>query len=726
MATLLSEEEEKAIYKKNVCPTNENEEDEDDNEVDDEEEDDDDKLLSYLFDKAFLKQHAFAILIAFLATGFSYFHIILSSPTTTTTATIKNDFAYTTTNDHSPTRTRPLKSTAVHHHHSYRRTNNLVFCPIDFLSPTESNQQRIQRVLSVTTTNSIDHDKFIDPNLELFTFNFPKEYAHLMKYYYNADDTMDDNYNQVIVEHNNDDDDDEKRTSMDPNYTCMIETMTINSKRSTIPMHTVAYIHPDIETYYTEDSHVDSMYGKRNTINNGLSLLHSNQNKEKNKEMKAADLSYKGLTAKFVNLSPNQVNLFWDSRTKPILVGTIQPFESMMTVTFPGNSFHVAPTYDEEHALQRFTITSDESVVYYDPYTGDDISSSDREHELSKLSSLEYEKYNMHKLNLVYGREYLAVTQRAWLTTFPTPMHMHHMWEARYFGQKHVVTTKQTHFTSLPSSSTSSGNGSDTNDVWKKLDYEDYDMMLEEQHNGNANAFVQLPQYRDNGSLELTLKVVSVAPCVFEIDNFLSQIEIDHLIEMAKRYNVTTTEMKQQNQLQQLSTNQNTELTKAEKKKRKKVLKNAKSNAWIRREDSPIVNSIYHRAADMLQIDEALLRHRNEHEHTELNTHHSIAEAVHLTQYVSEQGYVPRLDGSQPSIVNRYQPNRFATIVFFLNDKEQMEGGDLIFPRAVSVENHDGIRIQPKAGKAVLFYNLLPDGNLDDLSQAYERVTGNW
>jgi len=55
-----------------------------------------------------------------------------------------------------------------------------------------------------------------------------------------------------------------------------------------------------------------------------------------------------------------------------------------------------------------------------------------------------------------------------------------------------------------------------------------------------------------------------------------------------------------------------------------------------------------------------------------------------------------------------------------------MEGGDLIFPRAVSVENHDGIRIQPKAGKAVLFYNLLPDGNLDDLSQAYKRVSGNW
>jgi prolyl 4-hydroxylase len=34
----------------------------------------------------------------------------------------------------------------------------------------------------------------------------------------------------------------------------------------------------------------------------------------------------------------------------------------------------------------------------------------------------------------------------------------------------------------------------------------------------------------------------------------------------------------------------------------------------------------------------------------------------------------------------------------------------------MNAEFHDGIGIWPEAGKAVLFYNVLPDGNVDDWS----------
>ena len=46
-----------------------------------------------------------------------------------------------------------------------------------------------------------------------------------------------------------------------------------------------------------------------------------------------------------------------------------------------------------------------------------------------------------------------------------------------------------------------------------------------------------------------------------------------------------------------------------------------------------------------------------------------------------------------------------------------MKGGETSFPRWVNAESFKELRVKPEAGKAVLFYNQLPDGNLDDFSQ---------
>jgi prolyl 4-hydroxylase len=45
------------------------------------------------------------------------------------------------------------------------------------------------------------------------------------------------------------------------------------------------------------------------------------------------------------------------------------------------------------------------------------------------------------------------------------------------------------------------------------------------------------------------------------------------------------------------------------------------------------------------------------------------------------------------------------------------QGGETSFPRWVNAEYRSALTVKPKKGKAVLFYNFLPDGNLDDLSQ---------
>ncbi len=61
------------------------------------------------------------------------------------------------------------------------------------------------------------------------------------------------------------------------------------------------------------------------------------------------------------------------------------------------------------------------------------------------------------------------------------------------------------------------------------------------------------------------------------------------------------------------------------------------------------------------------------------------------------------------------QPSRFATMLFYLNDG--MVGGETSFPRWLNAKTSKGLKVKPKAGKAILFYNVLPDGNYDERSQ---------
>lgn len=112
-------------------------------------------------------------------------------------------------------------------------------------------------------------------------------------------------------------------------------------------------------------------------------------------------------------------------------------------------------------------MTADEAVVAYD------VLSNDKEIRES-LNIEERKTFEMQKLNLAYSREYLATTHRSWLSMFPRALNMHYMWDASYFGQEHLVNTEQTHFLSLPTDKKGA------KEVWRMLDYEDYDRMKEE------------------------------------------------------------------------------------------------------------------------------------------------------------------------------------------------------------------------------------------------------
>ena len=136
------------------------------------------------------------------------------------------------------------------------------------------------------------------------------------------------------------------------------------------------------------------------------------------------------------------------------------------------------------------------------------------------------------------------------------------------------------------------------------------------------------------------------------------------------------------------------------------------TNTWLSGDTSSLTKKIYRKAAELTRIDSNLFQ--NFHESSGAQ-HHSIAESLQVVRYKKGEEYTPHHDFVSPSINDRYQPSRFATLLIYLNDVE--EGGETRFPRAVNNYNAEGLEIQPKAGTAVLFYNMLEDGNFDDLSQ---------
>jgi prolyl 4-hydroxylase len=200
-----------------------------------------------------------------------------------------------------------------------------------------------------------------------------------------------------------------------------------------------------------------------------------------------------------------------------------------------------------------------------------------------------------------------------------------------------------------------------------------------------------------DGETEMEVKAVSVTPRVMTITNFLSAYECDYLIHQAQEQGLeaSTVVSGGASSLRHAATR-------------------SSFNAWISREQSNTTDTIYRRAAFLLGMDESLFRHRS-HEHLEIASHNSLSESLQVVRYQQDQEYTAHHDFVHPYQHNRHQPTRFATLLLYLNTPKK--GGETVFPRATNPTNHDGLSISPRKGMAVLFYNLLPDGNMDDLSQ---------
>jgi prolyl 4-hydroxylase len=405
--------------------------------------------------------------------------------------------------------------------------------------------------------------------------------------------------------------------------------------------------------------------------------------------------AYRGQVCNFINLSDKEVVLFLEKSQGPsVQLRQLDPMSGKGMSVVQGQTLYFADA--KGRLIQRFTIDDESaSLQVYDPYYIEGYPEV-TESYVSMLNLEMQSLYNQWRATIEFAEHYTKTTGRAFLSHYNgqralTPSKpKHSMWQANYFGQEHWVTTREVHYDRLPPVEHLRALPRLSHD--RELANEDPRLLPDYRVAGESSSSSSSSSFQ---TMNMTLKVLSCAPRVFEIANFLSPTEVQHVLDIT-----------QAKTLKDSSTGAGTGHT------------NRRSqNTWIFREESPIMDSIYRRAADLLRIDEGLLR---DHTGQDANTGSTIeqptaAEPLQVLHYTPGQEYKTHVDFAYPRVDDPLQPTRFATLLLYLN--EGMQGGETTFPRWMNAETSGDLRIKPELGKAVLFYSQLPDGNMDELSQ---------
>lgn len=197
-------------------------------------------------------------------------------------------------------------------------------------------------------------------------------------------------------------------------------------------------------------------------------------------------------------------------------------------------------------------------------------------------------------------------------------------------------------------------------------------------HHGFWHCQGNQQQCQSTEPVHLELEVISLKPRAFIISSFFSDFEADHVLATARP-------------LVTHSSVGDTETGAFESDTR------TSSNTWLSRSTSPITETLFRRAADLIQID---------HRHL---TRETGAEDLQVINYKHGQKYDSHHDWG----VSGYPESRYLTLLLYLNDQASSRaGGETSFPKSAE----GPIKVHPGKGSAVLFYDLLPDGNGDDLS----------
>lgn len=313
---------------------------------------------------------------------------------------------------------------------------------------------------------------------------------------------------------------------------------------------------------------------------------------------------FNGFAAKFLNLSPRTVRLYWQTKAggPKSLIGEMPPMQASGTASFPRHRFILVDAADESHEVASFVMQAQQNVYAYDA-----IRDEDPAVELANLQALtdnQRSLYERLRATLTFGEAYQNVTGRGYLANYRRPAPRVFMWPADHFGQEHWVTTAETQFVAVPPvaalEAATTGRQGELSHTPVLMDY-------------RQGSRTDATTNDDPPLLNLTLKVLSCAPRVYEIQNFLSATEVAHLLDLAGAEELKRSETGGSQTAADKSTNTRTSF-----------------QSWLYREKSPVVDAIYRRAADVERIDEGLMRKRQPGERPDVEGLRSYAEPLQL------------------------------------------------------------------------------------------------
>jgi prolyl 4-hydroxylase len=176
---------------------------------------------------------------------------------------------------------------------------------------------------------------------------------------------------------------------------------------------------------------------------------------------------------------------------------------------------------------------------------------------------------------------------------------------------------------------------------------------------------------------KLEIEIISLTPKVFRVLNFLSEFEADYIINQAipMLHRSTVGD----------GDNIKVDTTRTSR------------SAWIAKTHSEVIDAIYQRMghATHFPLDEM---------------GDSNVESLNILNYPVKAEYTPHYDWGADGQIE----SRFLSGLIYLNEPEA--GGGTSFPLAKMPNGKQGTSVDPIKRSAVFFYDLLPDGNADELS----------
>jgi len=182
-------------------------------------------------------------------------------------------------------------------------------------------------------------------------------------------------------------------------------------------------------------------------------------------------------------------------------------------------------------------------------------------------------------------------------------------------------------------------------------------------------------------------------PRVYKISNFIHPFEAKHIIEISQKYMERSTVGDGRNRRQDPT--------------------RTCTNTWLSMNHTRIVETLYHRIGDVLGIAKWKMNVKSTVMDNNGNVE-GVASHMEVIHFGTSEHYSRHYDNA----VNDEIYLHFITFQVILQTSEDFSGGQTGFPHAGSVErgNQNGFQVENEQYSAIFWYNLLPDGNLDETS----------